>query len=256
MKCRNIIKNGDGTYNIVWFKSYGADIDLDLPTEYATFPIVGRLDLFVDEYPYQMCGFTDIASNKTTTYFNHARPNLQQFYLEVEADDGIQLTFSFYNNNDPTEVFYTKTFTGSIKLNDKLLTNSADLKNIGFSIEGVGITTIRKFWLKISGITTSKKAENYVENEEAVAKSLVQRLAVIKNELWYNINYGLPLLDKIRNKAIIDAAIINIINQHEGVRNIIDYTSNVDQNSHTYYFTSNINTIYNKNISISSEYLM
>ena len=97
-------------------------------------------------------------------------------------------------------------------------------------------------------------AENYVSQSEAVQMSLIQRLAVIKNELWYNINYGLPLFDKIRNKAIMDAAIIKIINEHEAVRTLINYTSSVDQATHIYYFSALINTVYNENISLSSEY--
>lgn len=109
-------------------------------------------------------------------------------------------------------------------------------------------------WFKRYG--ENQVAENYVERQEAVAKSLVQRLAVIKSELWYNINYGLPLFDKIRNKAIIDAAIINIITGHEGVRDIINYTSSVDQKSHTYSFKADISTVYDENISVSSEYLI
>ena len=99
-------------------------------------------------------------------------------------------------------------------------------------------------------------AENYVaDGSEMVSKSLTARLAVIQGELWYNINYGLPLFSKIRNKAINDAAIVNIINAHPAVKSIINYKSSVDQKSHTYSFYVDINTVYNETINISSEYL-
>lgn len=254
MKCRNIIRNEDGTYNIVWFKSYGTTIDESLAAEYGSFPITGRPLISPDEFPYMVCGFTDIDNNSTTCEFNLPRPTMQQFVLQIEAADGEEIKFTFYNADDPTEIFYTKTFIGSIDLTDRINTNSNTNKRIGFKIENSGILTIQKFYLKLSGISARKDAKNYVTEQEGVAKSLIQRFAVIKNELWYDINYGLPLFDKVRNKAIFDSVIIDIINSHEEVINIVEYTSDVTQSEHTYYFKAIINTIYNENIIISSEY--
>lgn len=109
-------------------------------------------------------------------------------------------------------------------------------------------------WFGKVSNSPAEKIDNYVTNQEAVAKSLTQRLSVIKTELWYDINHGLPLFDKIRNKAIFDAAIINIINGHDAVKSIISYTSKVDQITHQYEYTCVIDTIYNKSITLSSYY--
>ena len=103
---------------------------------------------------------------------------------------------------------------------------------------------------------SEKTYDNYVEKQEGVAKSLIQRLGVIQGELWYNISYGLPLLSKIRDKAIMDSAIVNIINDHPEVVSIRKYESKVDQKTHTYYFTAEMMTIYGEGISISSDYQM
>ena len=255
MKCRNIIRNGDGTYNIVWFKSVGSKSIAGLQDEYATLPIV-RGSITAMEYPNMICGFTDVSNTGATCAFSAARPDLQQFSLIATAAQGQDVTISFYNTNDPSEVFYTKTFTTRIDLIDYITTGYSELKNLTLKVETSNFSTISQFLLKLYGVSEAEKAENYVEDSEAVSVSLIQRLSVIKNELWYSINYGLPLLDKVRNKAIIDAAIIKIINGHEGVQNIIEYKSGVEQKNHTYYFTANIATIYNQNISISSEYLI
>ena len=115
-------------------------------------------------------------------------------------------------------------------------------------------------WFGSSGKNTETggklPAENYIENNaEMVSKSLTARLGIIQGELWYSINYGLPLFNKIRNKAINDAAIVNIINAHPAVRSIINYKSSVDQKSHVYSFYADIDTVYNETINISSEYL-
>ena len=69
---------------------------------------------------------------------------------------------------------------------------------------------------------------NFSENQHAVADSLTQRLSVIKNELWYNYNYGLPLLDKGATKAMIDAKIVQIVKSHPDVTNIIDIESTIE----------------------------
>lgn len=90
------------------------------------------------------------------------------------------------------------------------------------------------------------KADNYVEDNEAVTASLIQQLSVIKTELWYDINYGIPLLDKISNKAIFDSTILNIINNHQGVKEIVEYKSSLEKNQ--YIFEVKIISIYNKEI--------
>ena len=95
--------------------------------------------------------------------------------------------------------------------------------------------------------------ENYSQYQEGIKNSLIQRLSIIKGELWYNINYGLPLLDKIRNKAVIDAAILNIINRHEEIKTIRKYVSSVSDHVYTFEFIAE--TIYNTSFSFSSSYL-
>ena len=105
-------------------------------------------------------------------------------------------------------------------------------------------------WFKSYGIDEDGKAkkvkENFVENEEAVAQSLKQKLSVIQGELWYHINYGLPLYNKVKSKGVLDAVILGILEDHPSVKKIINFKSSIV--NHKYTFTFTVNTIYNKEI--------
>ena len=105
-------------------------------------------------------------------------------------------------------------------------------------------------WFKSYGIEEDGKAkkvkENFVENEEAVAQSLKQKLSVIQGELWYHINYGLPLYNKVKSKGVLDAVILGILEDHPSVKKIINFKSSIV--NHKYTFTFTVNTIYNKEI--------
>ena len=105
-------------------------------------------------------------------------------------------------------------------------------------------------WFKSYGIEEDGKAkkvdENFVENEEAVAQSLKQKLSIIQGELWYHINYGLPLYNKVKSKGVLDAVILGILEDHPSVKKIINFKSSIV--NHKYTFTFTVNTIYNKEI--------
>lgn len=85
------------------------------------------------------------------------------------------------------------------------------------------------------------KHDNYCVENDAIAGALTQKLSVLKNELWFNVNYGLPLLDK-STKAIMDATAANIIMKTSGVKELLSFTSKVVNN--TYYCNFKVKTIY------------
>ena len=91
-------------------------------------------------------------------------------------------------------------------------------------------------------VDENDKHANYSDKKEAVKDSLTQRLSVIKNELWYDYQYGLPLTDKVRNKAIMDAYVIKIILAHPDVLDIEGFESIQEKNNYSCYFI--VNTIY------------
>lgn len=99
---------------------------------------------------------------------------------------------------------------------------------------------------------TNKPVNNYHEGAEGVADSLTQRLSVIKGELWYQINFGLPLTDKHSSPVIFDMVIADIITAHPAVAGLKSFTS--QKTGHTYSFNGVIQTIFGEELSISNSY--
>lgn len=96
----------------------------------------------------------------------------------------------------------------------------------------------------IDPITGNKiPAENYSTEQEGVRDSLVQRLSVLKGELWYKMSYGLPLFDKIRDKGIYDAVVLNIVQSHPDVKTVVDFKSSIKEN-YQYSVSFILTTIY------------
>lgn len=81
--------------------------------------------------------------------------------------------------------------------------------------------------------TAIQKYNNYAEKQDAVVCSLNQKLSVIKGELWTDINYGIPLFDKYRSKAIMDAYILQKLNKHADVKKILTFNSVFQEHSYS-----------------------
>lgn len=92
--------------------------------------------------------------------------------------------------------------------------------------------------------------DNYSSDSQAVADSLMQRLSVIKGELWYQVNYGLPIMEKQRGTNVLDLVIGDIISSHPGVASLDSYTSKV--NGHTYSYECKITTVFSDSLTISN----
>lgn len=99
-------------------------------------------------------------------------------------------------------------------------------------------------------LTTDPKLPNYVEDTDAVVVSLIQRLSVIKGELWWQVNYGIPLTDKVRGTTLYDMVVTDIITSHPGVASIQSYSSNLV--GHTYTYTCTIKTVFGDIATISN----
>lgn len=89
-------------------------------------------------------------------------------------------------------------------------------------------------------IKYSSTGTSFAKDKEAVATSLTQRLSALQNELWYDVEHGLPLLNKVKAKVEIDIAIATIVENHPDVVNIESFTSSVENKQ--YYCDLVINT--------------
>lgn len=77
------------------------------------------------------------------------------------------------------------------------------------------------------------KHDNFATEQEYVADSLTQKLSILEHELWWNVSYGLPLIEKINSKIALDATIMDIISNQEGVENILIFDSGMK--GHSYF---------------------
>lgn len=78
----------------------------------------------------------------------------------------------------------------------------------------------------------SEKTSNYSDEQQAVVDSLTQRLSVIRKELWYAINEGLPLTDKA-SKIELDLSVMSIIDSHPDVLTVKDINSATKDGKYT-----------------------
>lgn len=80
---------------------------------------------------------------------------------------------------------------------------------------------------------SSDKHISYSDEQQSVADALTQKLSVIKGELWYRVNYGLPLFERIKSKAYLDTVVIDIITGHEDVTQINSFKSQIIDKHYT-----------------------
>lgn len=86
-------------------------------------------------------------------------------------------------------------------------------------------------WFNSAGMNVSKRMiadENFATEHQYVADDLTQKLLVLKNELWYAIQYGVPLLDKIKSKIKMDSFVASTIMSQPDVIKILKFNSSLN----------------------------
>lgn len=83
---------------------------------------------------------------------------------------------------------------------------------------------------------------NYSDKQHGLTNSLTQNLSVLKGELWYNVKFGLPLLDKQKSKAVLDAYVISTIFNNTEVLTLKKMSSSVT--NHGYLCSFVVETSY------------
>ena len=76
------------------------------------------------------------------------------------------------------------------------------------------------------------KHDNFSDQQQGVSDSLTQRLSVLREELWYDIDYGLPLFDKVRKPAMDSFSCSTVLN-HPDVISIDEFSSQVINNKYS-----------------------
>ena len=245
MRTRALYKENKN-HNLVWFnsaglvlpdtvivyvnnKATGVDSKYFLTKEIPTVPsdIVGTINLNVNE--------TDI--NQSTISLDATDLSTKTNYIKIRIA----------KKDDNTEYGTLDIFTDNIKSE--------------FLVEGSLVIPFKYFCaakryaiknVEIDRTHIMDPVKNYSEKQESVADNLTQRLSVLKTELWWNLNYGLPILEKVRSKAVMDSVIINIILANRDVRNILSFKSSVDKKTYVYRYEVNIESIFGDTFVLSN----
>ena len=91
-------------------------------------------------------------------------------------------------------------------------------------------------------VDLNNKHDNFSSKNTMVRDCLIQRLSIIKHELWYNYQYGMPLVDDDTAKVTIDTFVMKTIQEHQDVLEITKFTSWLDK--HNYHCDVKFTTVF------------
>ena len=232
MKCRKVVyDNTNEKYNIVWFGSTGTTKKLECVGQ--------KVELNSTKSEAQI---SPVTYNQICE-FNYTNKSEKPIQVKILNQNGQTIHAEFLISTKPHFGIYIPFGVTSITIQGN--TNINDPLEDSFTAETLD-------YYSNNAIFWDATKQSYAEYQEGVASSLIQRLSIIKGELWYQINYGLPLFDKVKSKGIYDSTIIGIISNHPDVTDIETFNSYVVKN--VYYFDAKINTIYNESLELSSNY--
>lgn len=97
-------------------------------------------------------------------------------------------------------------------------------------------------------VNPTNKHDNFVSQKEYVRDALIQKLSVIRHELWYAYTYGMPLTDNDVAKVTIDNFVMTTIQSHQYVLEIVGFESKII--NHTYSCDVQFTTTFG-NVSLS-----
>lgn len=179
-----------------------------------------------------------LSENKNIIWFRKTGENNKVYWLEFGNVRGYNddLNITVANNEfEYNSIMYTLIFNENSNIN-------------GVIQSGNPIRTVGRF----SYTTKITDVQNYSTETQGVIDSLTQRLSLIKGELWYQINAGLPLMEGYTSTTIFDAIIVSTIAEHPGVNKIISFNSKIEK--HTYIFTCEFQSIYGDAVTVQKTY--
>lgn len=228
MRCRKNKLNEKRNYNVVWFNSLGTKLEQHMYFEYFTEPE----PLYPNGKSYKTQMYTLGPSKEKIEYYiydEQGEPTQNNYVcitktgIEINYDDD---GFFAYQG----EIFFSHYIVEKDDLHMTLTLRDTHEES------NYRVCFIFHFFNET--ISASNDKSDYASHQEGVKDSLIQRLSVLKNELWYRSSYGLPLFDKIRNKAIIDSVVIDIITSHPDVTNLVNFSSTMDKHSYNLNFSA------------------
>lgn len=193
---RSYINDVTKEHTIVWFGSYGLNVIA----------------------PHQEIQLVNNETNITNTC------ERQEYNLIFNNINNT--TIKLYDIDNNIIDSYTTTRTGQHNLIGAL---DKELSKIEINVEDYDNITLILNEYGTAKLYDNIQHNNFSKEQQAVSDSLNQSLSVIKNELWYNYNFGIPLESQNKTKLNIDIFIINTINANSDVKNIIEFNSTVEK---------------------------
>lgn len=174
------------------------------------------------------------------SYFNVFPFSITELNNNPKWQPGSSLTVPYYDEGELYEYYrthsvdYTSLTRSGVSFNSPnewMLSNGGYVNgttakdlHVGFNI-GHATKQTQNIEPVAVWFNPDDKHDNYSDKQQGVVDSLTQRLSVIRRELWYDVNYGLPLLDKQKSKVAIDAFIGKTVLAHPDVDSIQDFDS-------------------------------
>ena len=220
-------------------------VDVDKKTNTGTND--GNIETTSDKlFPLSLVECNLTSSYKPEVYAQEGEP--YAYYVlggSLYKEDYISKTKTNYWLRSPQPTSTSSYISGIESNADKTarqvaVSNSSSNTNISIAF-CIGVTGLPVDY-KTEFYNPNDKHDNFSDKQQAVVDSLTQRLSVIRRELWYDINYGLPLLDKQKSKVSIDAFIGKTVLAHPDVDSIKQFESNIVGKK--YVCSMTISTIY------------
>lgn len=138
-------------------------------------------------------------------------------------------TINFYDNQDNIIDSYTTDGAGTYNLKGTLtdVLFKVEINTADYDTDVPIILTLNEYSLA-KFYNDDNIHDNFSQKQEAVKDSLTQKLSVIEKELWYQVNYGMPILNKLKSKLSIDAFVSQVITNHPDVISIEKFESKVE----------------------------
>lgn len=210
---------------LAFFGSYGANESLEevtanLNTAAVMQYIVFKKDsLFLEGQAFVI----DDASIGKECEITYGINTSDHCYVVIIFEDGSYL----YESNIQSETLQFTPTASSFKILFGQLDNASQTEYEQYMTNSF----IHYYRIKHSSIKTDD-GKTFAEAQEGVACSLTQRLSIIKGELWYQIQTGLPLFDKSVSVTTLDSWIIKTIMLHPDVKSILTFNSKLEQHSY------------------------
>ena len=178
----------------------------------------------------------NITTDKSIVWFNSAGKDYSSIRVHVVKSDGTeideilqQVDDTRYSNqtNDCYIHIYDTTHTFILYYKGSYAQGTYDMYG-RLTFSGTAYDSTKSFfaWKSI-------KTENFATKQRSIASSLTQKLSVLRSELWYSINYGIPLLEKQKSKLTIDSFISSVVLEHDDVVKILSFSSSVTNHKYS-----------------------